>query len=249
MLNFELEKIINNYLNSNNFKDYLPNGLQVEGKSKVKKIITGVTACEDLINRAISLKADAIIVHHGYFWKNESSVIQGIKRIRLKKLLSNNINLYSWHLPLDLHKKLGNNYCLAKRLEIKIKGKINNLVLWGELKKPLTVFQLKNFIHSKLNKKPFIYSSSNAKKYIFYVAWCTGQGQKFVDLLYNFKNIDAFITGEISEQTMHSIRENKIHFVVAGHHATEIYGIFELGNWLMNTYNLKVNFINIDNPI
>lgn len=249
MLNFELETIINNYLNSHSFKDFVPNGLQVEGRSKIKRIVTGVTACQNLINKAIILKADAIIVHHGYFWKNESPVIKGIKKNRLKKLLSNNINLYSWHLPLDYHAELGNNYCLAKRLEIKVMGKINNFVLWGSLKYPLNVYQLKKFIGKKLNKKPFVYSSYFASKNIFYVALCTGQGQKFIDLLYNFKNIDAFITGEISEQTIHSIRESKIHFFVAGHHNTEIYGIFELGNWLIKNYNLEVNFININNPI
>lgn len=249
MLNFELEDIINNYLNNSNFKDYLPNGLQVEGKRKIKNIVTGVTASQELINKAIVLKSDAIIVHHGYFWKNEPLIIHGTKRMRLKKLLSNDINLYSWHLPLDYHQEVGNNYCLAKELEIKIMGKINSFVFWGELKYPLTVNQLKNFINKKTNKKPFIYSSNFAKKYIFRVAWCTGQGQNFIDLLYKFKNIDAFITGEVSEQTIHSIKENKIHFFAIGHHASEIYGVYELGKWLTENYNLKVTFININNPI
>lgn len=249
MLNFDLENIINNYLNSNKIKDCVPNGLQVEGRKKIKNIITGVTACEELIDKAILLKADAVIVHHGYFWKKEPLIIQGMKRKRLKKILSNNINLYSWHLPIDLHPEIGNNYCLSKKLNIKIIGKINDFTLWGTLKKPLTVKQLKNIIIQKLNRVPFTYSSILAKKYIYNIAWCSGQGQNFIDAIYRIKKIDAFLTGEVSEQTIHSVKENKIHFFCAGHHATEIFGIFELGQWLIKNYNLKVTFINIDNPI
>lgn len=249
MLNFDLEKIINVYLDNHLFKDYSPNGLQVEGKKEVKKIATGVTICQDLIDQAIKLDADAIIVHHGIFWNNDKLCISGIKRIRLKKILSHNINLYSWHLPLDLHKKCGNNYCLAKKLNIKITNKINQFVFIGEFNNFLTLNELKNIIKIKLNRAPFVYSSNKANKYIKNVAWCTGKGQNFIDLLYKFKEIDAFITGEVSEQTIHSVKESKIHFFSAGHYATETCGIIELGKWLVKKHSFQVNFIDINNPI
>lgn len=248
MINIKLEKIINSYLNSNNFQDFSPNGLQVEGKKEVKKIVTGVTACQDLIDKAIFLDADAIIVHHGYFWKNESYLIKNIKRKRLKSLLSNNINLYSWHLPLDFHKTIGNNYLLAKILNIKIINNLHNQILIGKINKKITCLNLKKIITKKLNRKPFQHCSINANKYIHNIALCTGNGQNYIDLLYNL-DVDAFITGEISEKTIHIIRESKIHFFAAGHHATEIFGIISLGKWLKKEYNFDVKFINIDSPI
>lgn len=249
MINFQLEKIINNYLKNNLFQDYTPNGLQVEGKKEIKNIAIGVTICQELIDKAIELKSDAIIVHHGIFWNNDTLMIHGIKRLRLKKLLINNINLYSWHLPLDTHECCGNNYILGKKLNIGVIKKINPFVFYGDLKNYLTKNELKIFIKKKLNRSPFVYSSKKAKKYIKKIAWCTGKGQNFVDLLYKFKEIDAFITGEVSEQTIHSIKEQKIHFFSAGHYATEIYGVIELGKWLTKNYDFSVNFIDIDNPI
>lgn len=248
MLNYKLEKIINFYLKNENIKDYAPNGLQVEGCCEVKKIITGVTACQELIDKAINLQAQAIIVHHGFFWKNESPIINNNKRKRLKSLLINNINLYSWHLPLDLHDEIGNNYCLSKVLKIKIIKKINKFILLGQLNKPTTLKNFTKIITDKLKRVPFVFSSKKASKYISKIALCTGSGQNLISSLYNHE-VDAFLTGEVSESTIHYVKENKIHFFSAGHHATEIFGILELGNWLKKNYNFEVNFININNPI
>lgn len=131
MKNTELEQLINEKLNSAAISDYAPNGLQVEGKETVQKIVTGVTASQALLDEAVRLGADAVIVHHGYFWKGESPVIRGMKRNRLKTLLANDINLYGWHLPLDAHPELGNNAQLAALLGITVMGEIEPLVPWG----------------------------------------------------------------------------------------------------------------------
>lgn len=135
MKNITLEKIINKKLNSNAFHDFAPNGLQIEGIKNIKKIITGVSACQELLNKAVKMNASAIIVHHGYFWNNSERTIKGIHKKRLYTIMSNNINLYSWHLPLDAHPQLGNNVQIAKKLDINIKGYLLPMVPWGIFKK------------------------------------------------------------------------------------------------------------------
>ena len=249
MLNFYLEKIINEELDNNKIDDFVPNGLQIEGKTEVKSIITGVTACQALLDTAVSYNVDAILVHHGYFWKNEAIHIKGMKRRRIHTILVNDINLYSWHLPLDIHPTLGNNIQLGKLLDIDICGKITPLVYWGKLKNSLKNKELINYLSNKLNQKPIYCGDNNAPTKITRVAWCTGGGQNFIDDVVNFGNIDAYITGEVSEQTIHSAREQGIHFFAAGHHATEQGGIKALGEWLVDNYNLDVTFVNIHNPI
>lgn len=154
MKNTELEQLINEKLNSAAISDYAPNGLQVEGKETVQKIVTGVTASQALLDEAVRLGADAVIVHHGYFWKGESPVIRGMKRNRLKTLLANDINLYGWHLPLDVHPELGNNAQLAALLGITVMGEIEPLVPWGELTMPVPGLELASWIEARLGRKP-----------------------------------------------------------------------------------------------
>lgn len=154
MKNTELEQLINEKLNSAAISDYAPNGLQVEGKETVQKIVTGVTASQALLDEAVRLGADAVIVHHGYFWKGESPVIRGMKRNRLKTLLANDINLYGWHLPLDAHPELGNNAQLAALLGITVMGEIEPLVPWGELTMPVPGLELASWIEARLGRKP-----------------------------------------------------------------------------------------------
>ncbi len=154
MKNSELEQLINDKLNSAAISDFAPNGLQVEGRETVHKIVTGVTACQALLDEAVRLQADAVIVHHGYFWKNESPVIRGMKRRRLKTLLANDINLYGWHLPLDAHPELGNNAQLAHLLGINVLGEIEPLVPWGELSMPVSGLELASWIEARLGRKP-----------------------------------------------------------------------------------------------
>lgn len=246
MNHYELENIVNQQLNSHAFSDYAPNGLQVEGRSEVKTLITGVTASQALVDEAVARNADAILVHHGYFWKNEPAVIKGMKRNRLRALLSNDINLYGWHLPLDAHPTLGNNAQLAKLLDIEVKGEVQPLVFWGELVTPLSGEALAQRIEEKLGRTP-LHCGDNAPAQIRRVAWCSGGGQGFIDSAAAF-GVDAYITGEVSEQTIHSAREQGIHFFAAGHHATERGGIKALGEWLSEQYGLDVTFIDISNP-
>ena len=246
MNHYELENIVNQQLNSGAFSDYAPNGLQVEGRTEVKTLITGVTASQALVDEAGARNADAILVHHGYFWKSEPAVIKGMKRNRLRALLTNDINLYGWHLPLDAHPTLGNNAQLAKLLDIEVKGEVQPLVFWGELATPLSGEALAQRIEEKLGRTP-LHCGDNAPAQIRRVAWCSGGGQGFIDSAAAF-GVDAYITGEVSEQTIHSAREQGLHFFAAGHHATERGGIKALGEWLASEHGLDVTFIDIPNP-
>ncbi|WP_034913395.1 type 2 GTP cyclohydrolase I [Erwinia sp. 9145] len=246
MRNTELENLVNQQLATASFNDYAPNGLQVEGRSDIKKIVTGVTACQALLDEAVRLEADAVLVHHGYFWKSESPVIKGMKRNRLKTLLANDINLFGWHLPLDAHPELGNNAQLAKLLGIDVQGHIEQLLPWGELREPLTGSALAARIASVLGREP-LHCGDNAPETIRRIAWCSGGGQGFIDAA-AAHGVDAFITGEVSEQTIHSAREQGLHFFAAGHHATERAGIRALGDWLADVHALDVTFIDIPNP-
>ncbi|WP_343182345.1 Nif3-like dinuclear metal center hexameric protein [Buchnera aphidicola] len=247
MNNYELEKIINNKLNSKKIHDYIPNGLQIEGKNNIKKIITGVSICQKLIDIAIQKQAEAIIVHHGFFWKNESNRIIKNKKNRLKSILSHEINLYNWHLPLDIHDQLGNNVQIAKKLGINILGKITDLVLWGNFSHKIPVSTFIQKVNTIFNHEVMCFKNPD-NNFIKNIAWCSGRGQKYIKYACNF-SLDAFLTGEASEDTMHYSYENKIHFFSAGHYCTERFGIQKLGDWLNKNYNLNVEFIDIYNPI
>lgn len=246
MKNFELEYIINQKLKNDSIVDIVPNGLQVEGCSEIKSIVTGVTASQELLNAAVKKQVNAVIVHHGLFWKNEPIVIKGMKYKRISTLLKNDINLYSWHLPLDIHPQLGNNVQLASLLNISIKGLIEPLLIWGNLMQPMNCNELTLFIKQKLNRIPLC-CSDNAPKVINRIALCSGAGQNFIDRAADF-GVDGFITGECSEYTIHSAREQGLYFCAAGHHATEKGGIKALSNWIIKKYDLNVEFIDINNP-
>ena len=246
MNNLQLEMLINQKLDVSNFNDYAPNGLQVEGRRNVQRVVTGVTACQDLLDAAIAVEADAILVHHGYFWKNEPAVVRGMKRNRLKALLVNDINLYGYHLPLDAHPELGNNAQLAELFGIDVQGEVMPLVPYGELKKPLSGEALRQRMEVILDRK-VLHSAQGGPDEIRRIAWCSGGGQGFIQQAADF-GVDAFISGEVSEQTIHIAREMGLHFYAAGHHATERYGVKALGEWLAAEHGLDVMFIDIDNP-
>ncbi|MDV7104053.1 Nif3-like dinuclear metal center hexameric protein [Vibrio sp. TH_r3] len=251
MDHLQLEALLNQKLSPELIKDYCPNGLQVEGTSQVKKIVTGVTASIALIEKAIALNADAILVHHGYFWKGEPEPIRGMKGERIKALIKNDINLYAYHLPLDIHPELGNNAQLAQLLGIEVEGGLEatpqSVAMYGSLKSTLSADEFAQKIESVLNRVP-LHISSEVNKSIKTVGWCTGGGQDYIDLA-AAKGLDAFISGEISERTTYSAREQDIHFFSAGHHATERYGVKALGEWLAREYGFDVEFIDIDNPV
>lgn len=242
---------LNQLLKPTQIKDYCPNGLQIEGKKDIQRIVTGVTASQALIDSAIAQQADAIFVHHGYFWKGEDACITGMKRNRLKALLAHDINLYAYHLPLDIHPELGNNAQLAKRLGIqKICGleRVNplSIALQGEFENALELDTLAARLSTALNRKPQVISGGD--HLIKTVAWCTGGGQSYIELAAQ-QGIDAFISGEVSEQTVHTAREMNIHFIAAGHHATERYGAHAIGEYLQQRFDVDVTFIDIDNPV
>lgn len=254
MLLNTLIKILDSELNSHDINDYSPNGLQVEGKHEVTKIVSGVTASLALIEQAVSLNADAILVHHGYFWKGESPIVVGMKKRRLKQLLKHNISLISYHLPIDVHPTLGNNAQIGKMLNLnKVQAissiKPTGIVMTGTLQKPMSHSEFSDTLSSLLNRQ--IISVGNKSK-ISKLAWCTGGGQNFIDQVVEQSDfdspIDAFISGEISEQTTHSAVEQNIDFFAAGHHATERYGVKAIGEWLRDMHSLDVQFVDIDNP-
>ncbi|PSW12683.1 Nif3-like dinuclear metal center hexameric protein [Photobacterium rosenbergii] len=252
MNNIQLESVLNELLSPHQIKDYCPNGLQVEGKPEVKKIITGVTASQALIDRAIEEQADALLVHHGYFWKGEPAEIRGMKYRRIKALIENGVNLYAYHLPLDVHPTLGNNAKLAELLDIEVLGGLeegnpNSVAIYGQLAQPLSGEELAARLSITLHREP-LHIGDNAPKEIKTLGWCTGGGQDFIELAAN-KGLDAFISGEISERTVHISRELGIHYFSAGHHATERYGIKSLGEYLADKHNFDVKFIDIDNPV
>ncbi|KIF53569.1 Nif3-like dinuclear metal center hexameric protein [Vibrio owensii] len=252
MNNLQLEKILNEKLSPQLIKDYAPNGIQVEGKSEIKRIVTGVTASQALIDKAIELEADALLVHHGYFWKGEPEPIRGMKGKRIRSLIKSDINLYGYHLPLDIHPELGNNAELARLLNISVEGGLDghpqSVALFGRLKQAMTGADFANKINHVLNREPLHIAPDNAEKMIETVGWCTGGGQDFIELAAQH-GLDAFISGEISERTTYTARELDIHYFSAGHHATERYGIKALGEWLAQEHGLDVTFIDIDNPV
>lgn len=232
------------------FNDYCPNGLQVQGKEKITKIVSGVTACQALIDAAIAAHADLLLVHHGFFWKGEPESIVGMKALRIGALMRNQINLSAYHLPLDAHLTLGNNIQLAKLLEIPNSqalavDKIPNLFWLGEFSSPQTIESFANRIETKLKRKPLIEVVNPTIKRI---AWCTGGAQDYIFHAIN-NGCDTFLTGEVSERTIHIARENNINFIAAGHHATERYGVQALGNHLAEKFGLSHQFIDIDNPV
>ncbi len=233
------------------FKDYCPNGLQVEGRSQVQKIITGVTACQALIDKAVELNADAILVHHGYFWRGEDAVITGMKRRRVETLLKHGISLIVYHLPLDGHPELGNNAELARLMGWSVEGgmepgKMRPIGNWGQVKQAVTVEGLASQFEKVLGRKPLSIVGGNHE--ITKLAWCTGGAQSMIDKALAL-GVDAFVSGEISESTVHFARENGIHYFSAGHHATERYGVQAIAKWLENKLGIEHEFVDIDSPV
>lgn len=252
MDNLQLETYLDTLLESRQFKDYSPNGLQVEGRKQIRRLITGVTASQALLDEAVRLQADAILVHHGYFWGGESAQIRGMKKRRLQTLLQHDINLYAYHLPLDAHPVLGNNAQLARLLEIQAVRPLESdnprsLSLVGELVTPVSAEEFAQRLSSALGRDPLL-CIGQERAPIRTVAWCSGGGQSYITLAAE-QGIDAFFSGEVSEQTVHVAREMGIHFFAAGHHATERYGVKALGEKLAAECGLEVLFIDIDNPV
>lgn len=234
------------------FDDYCPNGLQVQGRPEVETLIGGVTACQALLDAAIERRADAVLVHHGYFWKGEDPRIIGMKQRRIAALLRHDISLIAYHLPLDAHPELGNNAQLARVLDLTVTGtsggdrRALELVMLGTTPQPMSGEDFAAHIAARLGRKPLHVPAGNAP--IQRLAWCTGAAQSFIEIALE-SGADGFLTGEASEQTIHFARENGLHFFAAGHHATERYGVRALGAHLADRFKLRFEFVDIDNPV
>ncbi|BBP43224.1 Nif3-like dinuclear metal center hexameric protein [Thiosulfativibrio zosterae] len=243
----ELLAYCHELLEVNAYQDYAPNGLQVEGKQEVTKIVTGVTACQSLINKAIALNADMVLVHHGYFWRNESPVISGMKQKRIKSLLANDINLVAYHLPLDGHLIYGNNAQLAKLWSITDETpQQNSLVRMGRLEYATNIEDFIEMVASSLGRLPLHLPGGPVR--VQKIAWCSGGAQNDIEQAIEW-GADVFISGEVSEQTTHQALENGIHYLAAGHYATERLGVKVLGEHLAEIFGLEVIFVDVDNPV
>jgi dinuclear metal center YbgI/SA1388 family protein len=229
------------------FKDYCPNGLQVEGRPEVLRIATGVTASQHVLDKAIAWEADAILVHHGYFWRSEDAAITGIKKRRIAQLLGNNVSLLAYHLPLDAHPELGNNAQLGKLLCLEEQGRFGeqNIACFGKLEQPKTLAQFAQRITHGLQRAPQIIGDN--AKIIQKIAWCSGGAQGYFEAAVA-QGVDAYLTGEISEQSFHIAQETGVAFIAAGHHATERHGIQALGEHLSAHFGLTHCFFDQDNP-
>ena len=236
------------------FKDYCPNGMQVEGRSEVGHIITGVTASEALLHAAVERGADAVLVHHGWMWRNEDRRVIGTRRTRMALTLKNDLNLYAYHLPLDAHPTLGNNAQLARVLGLSPARRDDGapltcgqdgLIWLGEASGLTTLGQLGERVAQRLGRPPLVVGDPDQP--LATIAWCTGGAQGMMADAVD-AGASVYITGEVSESTVHLARETGVGFIAAGHHATERYGVQVLGQAVAERFGVKVEFVDIDNP-
>jgi dinuclear metal center YbgI/SA1388 family protein len=246
----ELSQFLADQLQIAKINDYCPNGLQVEGIAQIKVIVSGVTASLALIEAAIDLKADALLVHHGYFWRGESPCLVGQKYQRIKKLMDANMNLYAFHLPLDVHPEWGNNVQLAKQLGLVVEGTFaeQGLACFGRVSDAAlrTVGDFSRWAEAQLGRAPLLIGSPDQP--LGRVAWCTGAAQNF---LADAINVGAtlYLSGEISEPTVHLARESGVAYLACGHHATERYGVQAVGQVIAEQFGITHHFVDIPNPV
>jgi len=246
----ELVKYLDELLETAGFSDYGPNGLQVEGCLAVKKVVTAVSASVELFEKAIGMHANTILVHHGIIWNHERPLYQGGYKQRVKLLLENNLNLIAYHLPLDAHLQFGNAAQIAVRLGLR------NREPFGEHKGNflgvqayaggITHAEMEQRIRSEINRDALFFPYGPER--IERIGIISGGGQKETNQAV-LAGLDMYITGEASEFVMHLAQEERIHFVAAGHYATERFGIQALGDHLAETFQLDVTFIDIPNPV
>jgi dinuclear metal center YbgI/SA1388 family protein len=243
----DIESYVNTLLDVGRFQDYGPNGLQVEGQVEVHKIVSGVTASRAFIEAAIQRRADTILVHHGLFWRGQDGRVTGWLKQRLELLLSRQINLFAYHLPLDAHAELGNNAQFGARLGLSADARFGEqgIGFIGTASQPMTLTALSALLESRLARAPNCVAGDGRP--IRRVAWCTGGAQSYFEAAIA-AGADAYITGEISEPQAHYARESGVAFVACGHHASECFGAPALGAHVAHKFGLEHEFVEIGNP-
>lgn len=247
----KLVDFLADFLKCNKYKDYAPNGLQVEGTEVIDRVCSAVSVSEDVIDQAVEFGANLLLVHHGFFWKGESQVLTGIKGKRIAKLFNHGINLCAYHLPLDAHKELGNNAALASLFKVDnvtshAVNQVDDLLWIGTLQKPYLPLDLRTELSIYFNNNVTYVGPDH--KSIKKIGWCSGAAQDFIEDAANL-GVEAYISGEISERTYYQAHELNIPYFACGHHATERLGIKNLGEYVANKFNLEHKFIDVLNPI
>ena len=244
----ELVSYLDRLLEPTKFKDYCPNGLQVEGRGEVQRIVAGVTASQALLDAAVAHGADAVLVHHGYFWKGDDGRVTGIRRQRLGTLINHDINLLAYHLPLDAHPEFGNNAQLALGLDWLPEARFGEQdIAWlGTLAEPADLATVSGNVERLLGRVPLVIGE--AGRPVRRIAWCTGGAQGYFEQAIAL-GVDAYVSGEISEQTVHLARESGVAYIAAGHHATERGGVQALAAHLREKFGLDCEFVDIENPV
>ncbi len=245
----QLIQSLDELLDVGNYRDYAPNGLQVEGVSEINTVVTAVTASQRAIDAAIERGAEMLLVHHGYFWKGEDARVIGIKQQRLKKLLQHEINLVAYHLPLDGHPELGNNAQWGRLLGCEVAGQLEaaDLVSYGTLPQPLSAEALSQRIAEGLDGRAPLLIAGHERP-IRRIGWCSGGAQDYIAQAAE-AGLDAYLSGEVSERTYHEAMERGICYLGCGHHATERSGVQALGGWITERYGVACHFIDESNPV
>jgi dinuclear metal center YbgI/SA1388 family protein len=248
-----LADYLDNALGVPQFSDYAPNGLQVEGRPMIRRLATAVTASQAVLEEAIAWDADALLVHHGWFWKGESPVLSGPRRRRIATALAAELNLLGYHLPLDVHAEWGNNIGFAEvlgaeRIQSHPWKAVPNLLWQGELRVACSVTQMQTELEQKLRYRPQVITASKGVIALRRIAWCTGGAQDALEDA-SALGIDAFFSGEISEPTVHLAEELGVHYFACGHHATERFGVQRLGAHLAQQFDLELRFFDQNVPV
>ncbi|MBL8409185.1 MAG: Nif3-like dinuclear metal center hexameric protein [Candidatus Accumulibacter sp.] len=244
----ELTRYLEQLLEPGRFRDYCPNGLQVEGRPEVRRLIAGVTANQALLDAAVELEADALLVHHGWFWRGEEGRVTGLRKTRLQTLLKHDINLIAYHLPLDGHPVFGNNAQLASRLGWTPDARFGEQDIgWlGTLENPTPVSAIVDRVERELQRSPLLIG--DGERLVSRVGWCSGAAQGLFEQAIAL-GVDLYLSGEIAEQTVHLARETGVAYLAAGHHASERFGVQALAAHLAERFGLDCRFVDIDNPV
>ncbi len=255
----QLNQYLTDMLGSHGLKDYCANGWQVQGRAQISKLVTGVTASQTFLQQAIAAGADAVLVHHGWFWQGEDPRVLGVKYQRLSQVIKSDLNLFAYHLPLDLHPEFGNNVCLGRLLAVQnlrtLSGKAltatnPELVLRAELPQAITLAELQGRLASLLDFDPLLIG--DPERQVRRISWCTGAAMREFQSMVAAgmaSDIDVFISGEISEPCTHLALESGIAYLAAGHHATERLGVQAIGEHLAQTFGVQHQFIDCPVPV